>query len=60
MPTTPNKNDYVIIKDKGNSQTNVLTVHGSGNSIDGQASKILSSNYAAMTLVWDTAEWIII
>lgn len=60
MPSAPDTNDYVVIKDKGNSQQNYITVDGNGNNIDGQASRVLKSNYAAFTLVWDSQEWIIV
>lgn len=61
LPSSSATNDYVIVKDKGNSQVNVLTVSAaSGDSIDGQGSIVISSNYAALTLVWDSTEWIIL
>ena len=60
LPASPSTNDYVVVKDKGNSQTNLFTVSGSGNNIDGQGSIVVSSNYAALTLVWDSSEWIIL
>lgn len=60
MPASPNTNDHIVIKDKGNSQQNYITVDGNGNNIDGQASRVLQSNYAAFTLVWDSQEWIIV
>lgn len=61
LPSSPTLNDYVVVKDKGDSQINVLTVAAaSGDSIDGQGSVVISSNYAAITLVWDSTEWIIL
>lgn len=60
MPASPNTNDHIVVKDKGNSQENHVTVDGNGNNIDGQASRVLRSNYAAFTLVWDSQEWIIV
>jgi hypothetical protein len=60
MPAAPSTNDYVVIKDKGNSQVNYITVDGNGNNIDGQASRLIQSDYASWTLVWDSQEWIVV
>ena len=60
MPASPSLNDYIHIKDRGTSQTNSLLVSGNGNNIDGKLSHLIASNYASITLVWDSSEWIIL
>lgn len=60
LPASPSLNDYIIIKDRGTSQVNSLLVSGNGNNIDGKSSYLVSSNYAAVNLVWDSTEWIIL
>ena len=52
---------YVIKDWKGLSQTNNITISGySGQLIDGQSKRVLSSNYGSLTVVSDGANWAII
>jgi hypothetical protein len=53
---------FIILKDEsGAASTNVITVNANGaDTVDGQASFILSLNYGSVTLLWNTNHWSII
>ena len=57
-PTEPME---LIIKDStGDANTRNITIDGNGNTIDGSATKTISSNYGFLTLLWNNTEWSII
>ena len=58
LPPNPKLDETVIVIDiAGNAGTNPITVDGSGNTINGAATNVLSVNYAAATYVFSGTEW---
>ena len=62
LPASPSTGDTYIIKDAGATSFQFpITVSGNGNNIDGSPTYIMATNYAAMTLIYDsTLKWSVI
>ena len=58
LATGPENGKVYIIKDgSGNANTNNITIHGSGNLIDGNTSVKIVTRYGSYTLLWNGAQW---
>lgn len=58
LPASPATGQRHFVKDiSGAAATNNVTVTPSAGTVDGAASKVLSSNYEAMTFVYNGTEW---
>jgi hypothetical protein len=58
LPTGPATGQIHIIKDgKGDAATNNITIQGNGKNIDGAASRVVSFNYGAVSLVYNGTQW---
>lgn len=61
LPTAPQTGETHIIKDRaGTASSTNIVVSGSGNLIDGEATKSLTNDYQSFTLIWDGAQWLIV
>lgn len=61
LPPAPSAGETFVVKDiDGIAATSPITVEGSGDTIDGSASKEIASNYGSMTLIYGPIEWNII
>lgn len=61
LPVSPDTGKIVVIKDgNGNAETYNITIQGNGRMIDGVPSKIINTNYASLTLVYNGTSWNII
>jgi len=58
LPVTPGLNESVVVKDgAGNAATYNITVSGNGNTIDGNPSYVINSNYGAAGFAWNGSFW---
>lgn len=58
LPSSPAAHHVYTIKDaKGDSAVNNITVTPASGTVDGAASKVISSNYGALRLLWDGTTW---
>jgi len=61
LPVSPVVGQTHIVKDRaGTAGSTNIVISGSGNLIDGQLTKTLTNAYQSFTLVWDSAQWIIV
>ena len=51
---------FVRIKDKGNAQSNNITINPASGTIDGAVAILIDSNFASVTLVSDGTNWFIL
>jgi len=57
----PTPNTFIRIKDNGNAEANNITINTPGaQTIDGQASHVINSNYGSIVLVSDASNWYIL
>lgn len=58
LPAAPTTGSMVVVKDgKGDAATNNITVDGNGKNIDGDATRVISVNYGAVSLVYNGTQW---
>lgn len=60
LPTQGSSQRLTIKDGKGDAGTNNITIVGTGNTIDGAANVVLSSNYASVDLFFNGSEWSVI
>lgn len=58
LPATPTAGDTYCIKKS--VAANTLTVDGNGNTIDGSATQVITTQYVAITVIYNGTEWSII
>jgi len=60
LPSSPVSGDSVKVKGSSNtSNSAAITIGGNGNNVDGVASIVLESPYAAVECIFDGSEWFV-
>ena len=63
LPASPQPNQHYIIKDKdGNASAINITINGNGKNIDGSATRLITTNYGSVEIIFNSAEdaWFIV
>ncbi len=58
LPALPSTDQVAVFKDSnGNAEANPITIQGNGNTIDGETTWTIETDYGFGVLMWNGAQW---